>query len=175
MGLTLAEMKRVVMLAHDGTNPCPEIVQWLDGKDEAIEQQIHSLRTLQQRLRRCRRLCSTNDVETCAREKELCCLIADLLNSAALPSNRSQIRIRCSRLLYPRSRYQWHSLGRVRGRKASRQRASHRDGCVLHFRSRVGQTLRGKNLLRSGGCSGADARRTNFGRRVSLFHRSHRD
>ena len=21
------------MLAHDGKNPCPEIVQWLDGKD----------------------------------------------------------------------------------------------------------------------------------------------
>jgi DNA-binding transcriptional MerR regulator len=81
VGLTLAEMKRVVMLAHDGTNPCPEIVQWLDGKDKAIEQQIHSLRTLQQRLRRFRRLCSTNDVETCAREKELCCLIADLPNS----------------------------------------------------------------------------------------------
>ena len=59
----------------------PEIVQWPDGKDKAIEQQIHSLRTLQQRLRRFRRLCSTNDVETCAREKELCCLIADLPNS----------------------------------------------------------------------------------------------
>jgi DNA-binding transcriptional MerR regulator len=81
VGLTLAEMKRVVMLAHDGTNPCPEIVQWLDGKDKAIEERIHSLRTLQQRLRRFRRLCSTNDVETCAREKELCCLIADLPNS----------------------------------------------------------------------------------------------
>jgi DNA-binding transcriptional MerR regulator len=81
VGLTLAEMKRVVMLAHDGTNPCPEIVEWLDGKDEAIERQIHSLRTLQQRLRRFRRLCSSNDVETCAREKELCCLIADLPNS----------------------------------------------------------------------------------------------
>jgi hypothetical protein len=27
VGLTLAEMKRVVRLAHDGTNPCPEIVQ----------------------------------------------------------------------------------------------------------------------------------------------------
>lgn len=26
VGLTLAEMKRVVMLAQDGTNPCPEIV-----------------------------------------------------------------------------------------------------------------------------------------------------
>ena len=47
VGLTLAEMKRVVMLAQDGTNPCPEIVHWLDGKDKAIEQQIHSLRTLQ--------------------------------------------------------------------------------------------------------------------------------
>jgi DNA-binding transcriptional MerR regulator len=69
VGLTLAEMKRVVMLAHDGTNPCPEIVEWLDGKDKAIEQQIHSLRTLQQRLRRFRHLCSTNDVETCARER----------------------------------------------------------------------------------------------------------
>ncbi len=81
VGLTLAAMKRVVMLAQDGTNPCPEILQWLDGKDKAIERQIHSLRTLQQRLRRFRRLCSTNDVETCAREKELCCLIAEWPNS----------------------------------------------------------------------------------------------
>ena len=81
VGLTLAEMKRVVILAQDGTNPCPEIEQWLDGKDKAIEQQIHSLRTLQQKLWRFRRLCSTNDVETCAREKELCCLIAELPSS----------------------------------------------------------------------------------------------
>ena len=81
VGLTLAEMKRVIELAHDGGNPCPEVLQWLEEKDKALEQQIHSLRALRQRLRWFRHLCSTNDVLTCAREKELCCLIEDLPNS----------------------------------------------------------------------------------------------
>jgi DNA-binding transcriptional MerR regulator len=81
VGLTLSEMKRVVELAHDGKNPCPEVVQWLDDKDRAVEQQIHSLRALQRRLRRFRRICSTSSVMTCAREDELCCLIEDLPNS----------------------------------------------------------------------------------------------
>jgi len=80
LGLTLSEMRRVIEIAHDGGNPCPELMQWLDDKDKALEQQIHLLRAVRQRLRRFRHLCSTNDVLTCVREKELCCLIEDLPN-----------------------------------------------------------------------------------------------
>ncbi len=81
VGLTLSEMKRAIELAANGENPCPEVMQWLDAKDKMLEQQIHSLVALRQRLRRFRDLCSANDALTCAREKELCCLIEDLLNS----------------------------------------------------------------------------------------------
>lgn len=81
VGLTLSEMKRAIELAEHGENPCPEVMQWLDAKDKVLEQQIDSLVALRQRLRRFRDLCSANDVSTCAREKELCCLIEDLLNS----------------------------------------------------------------------------------------------
>lgn len=80
VGLTLAEMKRVIEIAHDGGNPCPVLMEWLDDKDKALERQIHSLRALRQRLQRFRHLCSTNDVLTCVRENELCCLIEDLPN-----------------------------------------------------------------------------------------------
>jgi DNA-binding transcriptional MerR regulator len=87
VGLTLSEMKRVIEVAHDGKNPCPELMQWLDDKEKAIERQIHSLRALRQRLRRFRHLCSTNDVMKCAREDELCCLIEDLPNSRLMEGN----------------------------------------------------------------------------------------
>ena len=78
VGLTLSEMKRVIKLAHDGENPCPEVMQWIDDKDRALEQQIQSMRNLQRRLRRFRRACSTSSVMHCGREGELCCLIEDL-------------------------------------------------------------------------------------------------
>lgn len=81
VGLTLSEMKRAIELAEHGENPCPEVMQWLDAKDKMLEQQIDSLVALRQRLRRFRDLCSANEVLVCAREKELCCLIDDLLNS----------------------------------------------------------------------------------------------
>ena len=87
VGLTLSEMRRVIEVAHDGANPCPEVMQWLDDKDKALERQIQSLRALRQRLRRFRHLCSANDVLTCAREKELCCLIEDLPNSRLRKGN----------------------------------------------------------------------------------------
>jgi MerR family transcriptional regulator, copper efflux regulator len=87
VGLTLSEMRRVIEVAHDGANPCPEVMQWLDDKDKALERQIQSLRGLRQRLRRFRHLCSANDVLTCAREKELCCLIEDLPNSRLMKGN----------------------------------------------------------------------------------------
>ena len=87
VGLTLSEMRRVIEVAHDGANPCPEVMQWLDDKDKALERQIQSLRALRQRLRRFRHLCSANDVLTCAREKELCCLIEDLPNSRLMKGN----------------------------------------------------------------------------------------
>ncbi len=80
VGLTLSEMKRIIELAHVGKNPCPEVVRWIDDKDKALEQQIQSLRSLQRRLRRFRRICSTSSATTCAREEELCCLIEDLPN-----------------------------------------------------------------------------------------------
>jgi MerR family transcriptional regulator, Zn(II)-responsive regulator of zntA len=78
VGLTLSEMKRVIALAGKGGNPCPEVMQWLDEKDKALERQIDSLRALRQRMQRFRHLCSTNDVLACMREEELCCLIEDL-------------------------------------------------------------------------------------------------
>lgn len=37
VGLTLSEMRRVIEVAHDGANPCPEMMQWLDDKDKALE------------------------------------------------------------------------------------------------------------------------------------------
>lgn len=105
VGLTLLEMKRVIKFAHKGVNPCPEVMQWLDEKDKALEQQIRSLRALRQRLRRFRRLCSTNDVLTCAREEELCCLIEDLPNSQLKRGNRDEKTIcaRASLIGYSRS------------------------------------------------------------------------
>lgn len=78
VGLTLSEMKRVIVLSHNGRNPCPQVVKWIEEKDRALEQQIHSLRALQRRLRRFGRMCSTSSVTTCVREDELCCLIEDL-------------------------------------------------------------------------------------------------
>jgi DNA-binding transcriptional MerR regulator len=87
VGLTLSEMKRVLEFARQGKNPCPEVVQWIDEKDRAVEQQIHSLRALQRRLQRFREFCSVSSVTTCAREKELCCLIEDLPNSRLMKGN----------------------------------------------------------------------------------------
>jgi MerR family transcriptional regulator, copper efflux regulator len=78
VGLTLSEMKKVIELAGDGGNPCPEVMRWLDEKDRALERQIDALRAVQQRLRRFRRLCRSNDVLACKREKQLCSLIEDL-------------------------------------------------------------------------------------------------
>jgi MerR family transcriptional regulator, copper efflux regulator len=80
VGLTLAEMKRVLELSRQGKNPCPDVLQWIDEKDKALEQQILSLRSLQKRLRAFRRHCSTSPVITCARPDELCCLIEGLLD-----------------------------------------------------------------------------------------------
>jgi len=80
VGLTLSEMKRVIEFARQGKNPCPEVVHWIDEKDKALDQQVHSLRALQRRLRQFRRICSVSYVTTCAREEELCCLIEDLPN-----------------------------------------------------------------------------------------------
>jgi DNA-binding transcriptional MerR regulator len=33
VGLTRSEMKRAIQLSHDGENPCPEVVQWIEEKD----------------------------------------------------------------------------------------------------------------------------------------------
>ncbi len=78
VGLTLSEMKRLLEFVRQGKNPCPAVVQWIDEKDRAAEQQIHSLRALQRRLRRFRGTYSASSVTTCARDEELCCLIEDL-------------------------------------------------------------------------------------------------
>jgi len=84
VGLTLSEMKRVVELARQGGNPCPEVVRWIDQKDRTLEQQIRSMRALQHRLRRFRRVCSTSSVVNCGRKGELCCLIEDLPNPKSM-------------------------------------------------------------------------------------------
>src|SRR6202795_250853 len=63
-------------------------------------------------------------------------------------------------MLNSRSRHIWYPQGRIRGRQASWERDSYRDGCVLHVRWRVRKAYRRKDLLRSGERSGADARKT---------------
>jgi DNA-binding transcriptional MerR regulator len=104
VGLTLSEMKRVIELANDGGNPCPEVMKWLDDKDKALERQIHSLRALRRRLRRFRHLCSANDVLTCAREEELCCLIEDLPDSLLRRGNGDEKTVRARASFVGRTR-----------------------------------------------------------------------
>src|SRR5207245_11591895 len=86
----------VIEFARQGKNPCPEVVQWIDEKNRAVEHQIHSLRALQRKLRRFRRICSVSSVTTCAREEELCCLIEDLPNPQLEGDGHEKALLACS-------------------------------------------------------------------------------
>jgi DNA-binding transcriptional MerR regulator len=78
IGLTLAQMKRVLELSRNGRSPCPEVLRWIDHKSELVEQQVRSLRILQRRLRQLRRVWSSPASTQCRSGKELCCLIENL-------------------------------------------------------------------------------------------------
>lgn len=80
VGLTLKETKRVLDLARKGKNPCPQVVEWVDEKVMAVEQQIRTLKALQKRLGEFRQICSSSSVMSCFRPGEMCCLIEDLPN-----------------------------------------------------------------------------------------------
>ncbi len=64
-GLTLAEIRRVVALRDHGIAPCSHVVALLDGKAEAVAQQIASLRSLQGDLERLREQARRIDPADC--------------------------------------------------------------------------------------------------------------
>lgn len=92
VGFTLGEAKRVLELAGKGTNPCPEVVKWIDHKVAQVEEQIESLKALQKRLKKLRHICSSTSVLTCFRPGELCCLIECLPNPANGGSREKTVR-----------------------------------------------------------------------------------
>ena len=94
VGLTLKEAKRLLELAHEGRNPCPQVVKWVDEKATAVEQQIRTLKALQKRLSDFRHICSTSSVMTCFRPGEMCCLIEDLPNPNNGGSHAKAVRHR---------------------------------------------------------------------------------
>jgi DNA-binding transcriptional MerR regulator len=94
VGLTLKETKRVLELARKGKNPCPQVVEWVDEKVIAVEQQIRTLKALQKRLSEFRQMCSTSSVMTCFRPGEMCCLIEGLPNPKNGGSHAKAVRNR---------------------------------------------------------------------------------
>ena len=94
VGLTLKEVKRLMELARNGKNPCPQMVKWVDEKAAAVEEQIRTLKGLQKRLDEFRYICSTSSVMTCFRQGELCCLIEDLPNPTNRGSHAKAVRNR---------------------------------------------------------------------------------
>lgn len=78
VGLTLAEMKRLLEMTRKGQNPCPEVIRWADEKARTVAEQIQTLQRLQQRLREFRRGYERDSALNCFRPGELCCLIEDL-------------------------------------------------------------------------------------------------
>jgi DNA-binding transcriptional MerR regulator len=80
VGLTLAQMRRVLAVAHRGKSPCLDVLDWIDRKSRAVAQELRSLRQLQRRLAQFRRTGTKMSSAGCARENELCCLIEDLPN-----------------------------------------------------------------------------------------------
>jgi hypothetical protein len=80
VGLSLKEMKRLLELARKGKNPCPQVMKWADDKAIAVDQQIRTLRALQQRLGEFRNMRPPSYAVMCFRPGEMCCLIEDLPN-----------------------------------------------------------------------------------------------
>src|SRR5580704_18512158 len=71
VGLTLKEAKRLLELARNGKNPCPQVVKWIDEKAVAVERQIGTLTALQKRLNEFRRACTTSAASACFRTGEV--------------------------------------------------------------------------------------------------------
>ena len=65
-GLTLAEIRDVIVIRDEGDAPCVHVVALLDAKAAAITRQISELRTLQQELDRLRRRSADVDPAGCA-------------------------------------------------------------------------------------------------------------
>jgi DNA-binding transcriptional MerR regulator len=78
IGLSLADIAKVLQLARDGHNPCPDVVQWAEQKAALLQQQIALLSALRQRLERFRRDWSKRLPCPRLSEPEICCLIEDL-------------------------------------------------------------------------------------------------
>jgi DNA-binding transcriptional MerR regulator len=78
IGLTLAEMRRLLELAESGRNPCPEVVRWAEKKLKTVEQQIRALSVLERRLRRVCRNWSKRSKCPPARCAGICCLVQGL-------------------------------------------------------------------------------------------------
>jgi DNA-binding transcriptional MerR regulator len=77
LGLTLAEMREILRLARTGHCPCPEVIEWTDGKIKSLEEQVRSLSGLLDRLKQIRRRWSE---ERCPPDQcsQVCNLIEEL-------------------------------------------------------------------------------------------------
>lgn len=78
IGLTLAEIAKVLELARRGGNPCPEVARWVGQKAESLRKQIELLSALRRRLERFRRGWSKRLPCPPVHVSEICCLIEDL-------------------------------------------------------------------------------------------------
>ena len=78
VGLSLSEIAKVLRVARNGGNPCPEVVSWAKQKAEEIEQQIDLLSDMHRRLRHFTRLWSRMLPCRRLRPREICCLIESL-------------------------------------------------------------------------------------------------
>jgi DNA-binding transcriptional MerR regulator len=55
LGLSLAEMREVLLLARRGHCPCPEVIEWTEQRIQSLEKQVAALSALLARLKRARR------------------------------------------------------------------------------------------------------------------------
>lgn len=78
VGLSLAEVAKVLKLAGSGGNPCPHVARWAEEKAELLGQQIRLFSALRRRLRQVHRIWSKKLPCPRVRSAEICCLIEDL-------------------------------------------------------------------------------------------------
>ena len=78
LGLTLAEMSKLLDLARRGGNPCPEVMRWTERRLTVLEEQIRALSALHRRLKRRYQKWSRRSPCPPDRCAEICYLIADL-------------------------------------------------------------------------------------------------
>lgn len=82
VGLSLAQMKRVLTLVRRGQDPCPEVCLWMCEKTQELERQIRALQRLRRRVMSVarsgsRRNCAQSDC--CAKGR--CFLVSNLPHS----------------------------------------------------------------------------------------------